>query len=170
MSHKYLFVLAAILCAVPLVAQDAPPANSSPSPARPAGRRGGEPCWQQAGVQKSAIEELWSIQRETHSQIESICSNSSLTPQQKHQQVQEIREQAHQKIEGLITPEQQKTLVACRQARGEATPGVLSGAGGAGGGGCGEYQHGAAQPANGGPGTSNRPANPPAPSQSSPQN
>lgn len=164
MSRKYLFALAAILSAAPLLAQDAPPANSSPT--RPARRGGGEACWQQAGVQKSSIEELWSIQRETHSQIESVCSNSSLTPQQKHQQVQEIREQAHQKIAGLITPEQEKTLVACRQARGEATPGILTGAAGAGGGGCGEWQHGAAQPGNSSPGA-NRPANP---TQSSPQN
>lgn len=162
MSPKHFFAVTAILCVAPLLAQDAPPANGNPAPARPAHRGGGAPCWQQAGVQKSAIEELRSIQRETHSQIESVCSNSSFTPQEKHKQVQEIREQAHQKIDGLITPGQMKALAACRQARGEPTPSVLSGANGAGGGGCGEWQHRPSQPGNNAPGTGNKPANSPA--------
>jgi Spy/CpxP family protein refolding chaperone len=169
MSAKYFFALAAVLCVTPLLAQDAPPANSSPAPMHPARRGGGTPCWQQAGVERSAIENLMSIQRETHSQVENVCSNTSLTPQQKRQQVQEIRQQAHQKIEGLITPDQMKALVACRQARGETTPGVLSGAGGAGGG-CGEWQRGGARPGNGAPGAGTQPNNPPAAAPSSPQN
>jgi len=168
MSRKHLFALVILLCAAPLVAQDAPPANSSPAPTRPARQGNVAPCWQQAGVQKSVIEQLWSIQRETHSQVESVCSNTSLTPQQKHQQVKEIRQQAHQKIESLISPDQQKALTACREERGESHPGAGGFAGA--GGGCGEWQHGGTRPGNGAPGAGNGPGNPPAGNQSSPQN
>jgi Spy/CpxP family protein refolding chaperone len=130
--------------------------TTPPAQARPGGRGGnGEPCWQQAGIQKSVMEQRWSIERETRSQIESVCSNSSLTPQQKHQQAHEIREQGRQKIEGLVTPEQETTLTACQQQRGMNHPG---GGGGQGmGGGCGEWQHngGAGGNPNGAPGGGN---------------
>jgi hypothetical protein len=94
-----------------------PPSGSNQQP-RP-GRQGGqEPCWQVAGIQKSAMEQIWAIERETHSQVETVCSNSSLTPQQKHEQVHQLRDQSRQKVEGLITPEQNKALESCRQQHG----------------------------------------------------
>ena len=106
------------------------------------------------------MEQFMSIQREMHSQVQSVCSNTSLSPEQKRQQVQEIRQQAHQKMEGLITPDQQKKLTACRQERGEQHPGMGGGFGGPAGGGCGEWQGG--KRPNGTPGTT-PPANQPSP-------
>jgi hypothetical protein len=91
------------------------------------------------------MEQIHSIVRDAHSQVESVCSNSSLTPQQKQQQVREIRERAMQKRESLMTADQQKTLMACQQARN----GNHAGAGGPHeggpheglGSGCGEMPH-----------------------------
>ncbi|HYM78031.1 MAG TPA: hypothetical protein VE377_18795 [Candidatus Dormibacteraeota bacterium] len=143
MLRKYFFASVLVVCAAPLVAQTAPPANS-PSPARPA-RRGNFPsCWQRAGIDRSVMEQLWSIQRDMRTRVEDVCSNTSLTPEQKHQQTHEIREQAHQKIAGLITPDQQKSLMACRDER----MGGHAGAGGFGGprGGCGEPQNNGTRP------------------------
>jgi len=103
--------------------------------------RGGS-CLQQAGIDRSVVEQLHSIQRDMHTQVESVCSNTSLTPQQRNQQAHEIRQQAHQKIESLITPDQQKSLMACRE---EHMGGGHMGAGGFGeaGGGCGQGHNGA---------------------------
>lgn len=111
---------------------------------------------QQAGIEKSVAEKIHSIAQEAHSQIESVCSSTSLTPQQKQQQAREIRENAMQKREGLLTADQQKALMACQQARNG------SHAGGGGpheghegmGGGCGEMPHNGrpAHPPNGAPG------------------
>jgi hypothetical protein len=110
--------------------------SSSPNPQQRMGRQGGqEPCFEVAGIQKSAMEQVWSLERETHSQIESVCSNSSLSPQEKHEQVHQLREQTHQKIESLITPEQDKALESCRQERGMEHQGMRGE-----GGGCGEGQ------------------------------
>lgn len=130
--------LAVLVCAASVMAQNSPSNSSStPNPQQRMGRQGGqEPCWEVAGIQKNAIEQVWALERETHSQVEAVCSNSSLTPQQKHVQVRELREQTHQKVESLITPEQSKALESCRQERGMEHQAVH------GEGGCGEGRQG----------------------------
>ena len=149
MLKKLLPACALFLCAASAIAQSTPPANS---PTRPMAR-GGQSCLQQAGLNQSVVEQLRSIQRDMHSQVEAVCSNTSLTAQQRNQQAHEIRQQAHQKIESLMTPEQQKTLMACR----EEHMGGHMGAGGFGEarGGCGEWQQNGARPTNGSSGSVN---------------
>jgi hypothetical protein len=111
------------------------------------------------------MQQLFSIQRESHSQIQRVCSDTSLTAQQKHQQVHQIHQQTHQKIESLITPEQEKALMACRQPqRGGNHPGGQLGMGG----GCEEW--GARRGgANSGSQGSGAPSNPSPSSEPSPQ-
>lgn len=135
---RKLFVLCVLLVgAIGVVGQSTPPAASAPLPAHPGN---GGPCFQKAGIDKSVMEQLSSIQRESHSQIQNVCSDTSLTAQQKHRQVRQIHQQTRQKIEGLITPEQEKALMACRQQqRGGNHPSGQLGMGG----GCGEWGGGA---------------------------
>lgn len=148
MLRKLFIPCVLLVCAIGVVGQSTPPADSTPSPAHP-GNVG--PCFQKAGVDRSVMEQLFSIQRESHSQIQNVCSDTSLTPQQKHQQVRQIHQQTHQKIEGLITPEQEKALMACRQQqRGGNHPGRQLGMGG----GCGEWGGGGAR--RGGPNSGNQ--------------
>lgn len=161
-----------LLCAAPILAQSTPPTTNPPSQTRPMRGGGQGSCLQQAGIDRSVMEQIQTIGHDAHSRIEGVCSNSSLTPQQKQQQVREIREQAMQKRSGILTADQQKALVACQQERS----GHPNGSGGPHeghegmGGGCGEMQHNGSRPGgspNGGQG--NGSSNPP-PSQSSPQN
>lgn len=159
------FVL--LLCAIAVAAQSTPTAASTP-PARP---MRAHPCFQKAGIDKTSMDQLLSLRSEAHSQIENVCSNTSLTPQQKHQQVQEIHQQTRQKIGGLITPEQEKELVACwqqHQGGGNHAPAGQLGMGG----GCGEWAHGGMRRggANGGTQSSGGSSTPSAPAQSSAQN
>jgi len=108
-----------------------------------AGRPHQPPCWEEAGISKSVIDERRRIEQRTHAEVRSVCSDSSLTTQQKKEKIQEIRKQAHQQTEGLITPQQQEALKACQQARnggghhGGGGGGVHVG-GGHGGGPCGD--------------------------------
>jgi Spy/CpxP family protein refolding chaperone len=159
------------LCCGALLAQNTPPSTNSP--AQPRRGRNWDPCWQQAGIAKSAMEQRWAIERETRSQVEAVCSNSSLTPQQKHEQVKEIRHQAHQKMEGLITAEQEKALTACQQQR-SMNHSAAGGSGGGphegGAGGCGEWPHGGARPGGASNGGNGSTSNPPPATPSSPQN
>jgi hypothetical protein len=157
-----------VLFFVNMFAQSAPPSTNAPAQTRIG--RGGTPCWQQAGIEKSVMEQRWALERDTRSQVEAVCSNSSLTPQQKQEQAREIRRQSKQKMEGLVTADQEKALTACQQQRGMNHAGMGGGheGGGAGreGGGCGEWSHSGARP-NGTAGASGN-GNPPPPSQ--PQN
>jgi hypothetical protein len=118
-------MLSAVLSAGTMMAQDGtpePPSNPpSSAPARPV-RPGQEPCWQQAGISQGVIEQRHAIERDTRSQIEGVCGNSSLTPRQKQQQAREIRQQGQQKMDALITPEQLSTLHACQQQRAANHP------------------------------------------------
>jgi len=120
--------LLALLSVCPLVGQTNPPSVSRPgttpttprpatTPTRPGTRK---PCWEQVGVSKSAIEQRRQIAESTRSQVESVCNDSSLTPQQKQQQIRQIREQAHAQMNALVSPQQEQELRSCRAQRGEA--------------------------------------------------
>jgi hypothetical protein len=104
-----------LLSTAALYAQSEAPASPNPQMTP---RSGQEPCWRQAGISQPVMEQRHTIERDTHSQVASVCENSSLTPQQKRQQAREIREQAQQKMDALITPQQLSTLHACQQQRG----------------------------------------------------
>ena len=85
-----------------------------------------EPCWQVAGVSKSAIQQRQALQRQTRQEIESVCGNPSLSVTQKRERIREIRQQERLQVEGLIPPQQQEAIRACQQSRG----GHLGGGGG----------------------------------------
>jgi hypothetical protein len=104
---------------------------STPAPSVPPVRARQEPCWRQAGIDRSVVEQRHTIELDAHSQIAAVCENSSLTPQQKQQQVREIRQQAKQKFDALITPDQQKMLQSCQEARGSNRPNAGNHPGGA---------------------------------------
>lgn len=95
-------------------AQSTPPVSPAPRP-----RTHQEPCWRQAGIDRSIMEQRRDLEREAHSRVNAVCENSWLNPQQRRQQASEIREQARRKSEALITSDQRSALQACQQARAE---------------------------------------------------
>lgn len=156
-------ILTLLFSAEAMWAQNAPPPGSNP-PSSTSAQTRQEPCWRQAGITQSVMEQHRSIEMDAHSQVASVCENSSLTPQQKQQQVKEIRQQAQQKLDALLTPEQQGTLHSCQQQR--AANGSPNGGHRPGGAGpCGNFggSQGRQNPSNGSAGGSNPqpPANAP---------
>ncbi len=149
-----------VLTALPAFSQSAagvpgssaPPASSpgsdAPGSNAPASRRGQrqQPCWQVAGISQATFQQHHQIEENTHSQVQSVCSNSSLSPQQKQAQVRQIREQAQKEMQNLVSPQQQEALKACREQRGEQHGEQRGGGGGphrgGGEGGCGEMTAG----------------------------
>src|SRR6266704_5154133 len=98
-----------------LLAQAAPPAKVHNKPTAPVARMQAahvKPCWEVAGISKSAIAERRRIEQETRSQVQSVCNDSSLNEQQKREKIREIRQQSHQQIDALISPQQQDTVVS----------------------------------------------------------
>lgn len=105
-----------------------------------------EPCWRVAGIPKSAIEERQMIARQTRAEVQSVCADRSLTPQQRQQRIREIHQQAKQKSEGLITPQQQESLQACQKQRAANHPPAFGGHRPGGTGPCGEQLSGTKSP------------------------
>ena len=156
----YAVALLVLVSASSLVAQikTTPPPSTSPrgitaqtpgNPRKRAARQ--EPCWLQVGIPHSAIERRKQIEENTRSQVQAVCNDSSLSPQQKRQKIHRLREQAHQEAAALMTPQQAEALKACRQqraaARGERGGGGRGMHHGGGEGPCGEMPSGkGAQP------------------------
>lgn len=114
------------------------PSRPGTAPAHPATPKQ-EPCWQVAGISKSAIEQRKSIMQNAHSQVEAVCADTSLTAQQRNEKIRQIHQQAKQQVDALITPSQMESLRSCQSSRAGAHPsGGGHPSGGAGGGPCGE--------------------------------
>jgi hypothetical protein len=117
-------VLAALLAGIMLsaaLAQDAAaqvPVRRPTTATGPTGRpQRQEPCWQVAGVSKSAIQQRRVIDRQTRQETEAVCANSTLSVQQRRQQIRQIHERQRQEIDGLISPAQQEAMRSCQEQR-----------------------------------------------------
>jgi hypothetical protein len=83
-----------------------------------------EPCWKQVGISSATMEEQRTIQREARAQVEAVCSDSSLSEQQKREKIQEIRKSEQEQLTGLIPAQQREELKQCQQARANSHPAV----------------------------------------------
>jgi hypothetical protein len=81
-----------------------------------------EPCWQKVGITQEVKEQRDQIARDTHSQVEQVCADSSLNDQQKKQKIHEIRQDAKQKSQGLMSQQQLEELQACQKERAGSHP------------------------------------------------
>lgn len=156
MSKRFLFPsLFVVVVFAPLIlrtsAQTAPVRIQQPIPVHPGPTAHPvhphqEPCWQVAGISKTAMDQRRAVQQRTRSEVQAVCAESSLTPQQRQQKIRLIHERAKQQLDALVSPAQMQELKSCQMSRnhggghGGAHPGI-----GAGMGPCGEL------PAKGGP-------------------
>ena len=136
----------------PLLAQAAPSAKlhtKSTAPMTRVQHAHEKPCWEVAGISKSAMAERRRIEQETHYQVQSVCNDSSLNEQKKREKIREVRQQSHQQIEALINPQQQEAMTACQKERAAARGGSAGHSAGGirhGGGPCGEIGSGPKPP------------------------
>jgi TolA-binding protein len=133
-------MLTGVLCAGAW-GQAVPPVRERGVPAPRRVRQ--EPCWQVAGISRSAMQQVRSLRQQARMDIQGVCANSSLSPRQKHQQIREIREKERQQVDALISPAQEQARRACRQERGI---GAHAGGGIRAGGPCGEMPSGKKAP------------------------
>jgi hypothetical protein len=99
------------------------PGNSNQQPPLTPGQEGRarNACFARAGISKDVLNQRRSIMQQTRSQIESICSNSSLTNSEKQAQMRQAREDARKQIAGDITPEQENAIVSCQRGAEPST-------------------------------------------------
>lgn len=111
------------------------PTGAAPKPPRQ------EPCWEVAGVSKSAIEQRQAITQQARQEVDAVCANSSLSMLQKRQQIQQIHQREREQIDAIITPEQREAMRSCQEQRNPPHAGGHAGGGHAGGP-CGEMPAG----------------------------
>ena len=99
-----------------------------------------EPCWEVAGVSKSAVQQRRVIAGQARREVEAVCANSSLSIQQKRQQIQQIHRRERQEIDAIITRAQQADMRSCQEQRNGGHGGGH--VGGGHGGPCGEMSVG----------------------------
>jgi len=138
MSKIFVYPMTVLICLLgtmsPANAQTSNPTN--PQPRTPQVQQ--EPCWQKVGISKDVIDQREQMDRDRDSQIQSVCSDTSMTPQQKKQKIHEIRQETKQKVSGLISEQQQQELEACHKERGGVNHPAAAGGQRAGAGPCGE--------------------------------
>lgn len=123
---------------VPLPPLPAPGGGTTHPPQKGTTHPRREPCWEVAGISKTAMEQRHALARQARQEIESVCASPSLSIQQKRERIREIRLQEKQRADALITPQQQEAMRACQQARGGGHGGGGHVGGGHGAGPCGE--------------------------------
>jgi Spy/CpxP family protein refolding chaperone len=106
-----------LVCSALLVsAQTSPPQHPTRTKVRE------EPCWQKVGITQEVKDQRDQIARDTRSQVEQVCADSSLNDQQKKQKIHEIHQDAKQKSQGLMSPQQLEELQACQKERAGSHP------------------------------------------------
>jgi len=111
-------LIAIVLSPALLPAQDqqSPPPPEAGTPQ--ARQRGAEPpCFKQAGVSDDTWQKIRDIHKSAHQQMVGICENTSLSAQQKREQIRDAFQQTEQQVHGLLTPQQQDPIKQCRQER-----------------------------------------------------
>ena len=92
-----------------------------------------EPCWQVAGISKSAMEQRHTLSMQMRQEVEAVCADAALSAAQKQSRIHQIREQERQQIDGLISPAQREAMHACQASRGGHAGGGGGHLGGGGG-------------------------------------
>jgi len=75
------------------------------------------PCYEVAGVSKAALDERRIVTQNANAQVEAVCANVALTPQQRAEEIRQIRQQQRTQLNSIITPQQQEAIKECNQAR-----------------------------------------------------
>lgn len=91
--------------------QPAPPGARSARPARQA------PCWRTAGISPGMVNQRWQIEANAKARIDAVCSNDSLDPKHKADELHDIDEQTAREIAKIIPAKQLAEFKACQAER-----------------------------------------------------
>lgn len=105
-----IIVISGLLLGSMALAQTAPAQHG-------AHERGQESAFQQLNLTADQQSQMKQMMQDEHAQMQALRSNTSLTPEQKKEQIKQLRESNHQKLMALLTPDQQAQFKQLRQQR-----------------------------------------------------
>ncbi len=126
-AFAVLLVAAALFAQQPQLQSQQPQPNSTasqqagsstprPKVPRPQNEQG---CWRKAGIPDAVMQKRKDIQANAKPQIDAIYKNSSLTKQQKREQVRKVHLATQEQVLTLLNQQQQDALAKCQRARGK---------------------------------------------------
>lgn len=103
-------ILAGLLVGSMALAQTAPAQHGAHA-------RGPERAFQQLNLSADQQSQMKQIMQDQRTQMQALRANTSLTPEQKKEQIKQLRESNHQKVMALLTPDQQAQFKHLQQQR-----------------------------------------------------
>ncbi|MGH9522052.1 MAG: hypothetical protein ACRD3E_05940 [Terriglobales bacterium] len=107
----FIFLLSAAIFATAALAQNAT------ADAGQRGMHGPQRAFQQLNLTADQQSQLKQFTQDQRAQMQALRSNASLTPEQRQQQIKQLREANHQKVMGILTPDQQAQFKQMQQQR-----------------------------------------------------
>jgi hypothetical protein len=98
---------------------ESPQPQPIPSPTRRASPQRQTPCWRLAGIAPEAVNQRWHIEDNAKGKIGAVCTDPALTPEKKHEKIQEINDQTEHEIAKIIPAKQLEAFKACQAQRDE---------------------------------------------------
>lgn len=102
--------------AVPVFAQSDATTQDSPAENQPVPHRAHfqTPCWKQAGMTPDMVNKRWQLESQQKGRIAQVCTDSSTSPQQKHDKIEQIHADTDQAIAQLIPTKELKAFNSCQ--------------------------------------------------------
>lgn len=121
------FAIVVLAVSLPLLgqagdAQQPAPDSGQAEPSAPAanGRfraRHQTPCWREAGISPDMVNQRWHIEDDAKGKISAVCTDPSLTAEQRLAKIHEIHQQTDEEIAKLIPEKQLTAFKACQAER-----------------------------------------------------
>jgi hypothetical protein len=110
-----LVLFGVVVAAASVLGQQSKPAPSAtPAPRHIA-------CWKQVGISPAVMQQRRALMEAAKGKVQAVCTDTSLTPQQKKEQIRQIHQEAAQQSEGLIPAAQMEALKKCQATYGSGT-------------------------------------------------
>ncbi len=82
--------------------------------ARPRRRARPIPCWRQAGLTPEMVNQRWKLEDAQKNRIAAVCSEPSISAQQRHERIQQIQVETDQAIARLIPTKERQAFNQCQ--------------------------------------------------------
>jgi ABC-type sugar transport system substrate-binding protein len=114
---SFLFFAIALAAASASAQQSKPtPSSSTPPSSTPSSaQKGGHiPCAKQVSISPQVLQQRRAVMEAAKAKVQGICQDTSLSAQQKKEQIHQIHQEARQQAEGLIPAAQLEALRKCQ--------------------------------------------------------
>jgi hypothetical protein len=106
-------------------AQEPEKAQDTPTPgvvARRVRAGNGTPCWKQAGMTPDMVNQRWHLEDQQKAKIAQVCTESSSSPQQKHEKIDQIHADTDHAMAQLIPTKELAAFNKCQAELDQRRP------------------------------------------------